>query len=101
MTPMAEIRANTVTVVDVEKMSVSAVIEDAGLSQPHGSALTRDGRYLYVSSNNLKGAYSPRHAFGDNEMTGTVTIIDTRSNKVVKVLELGANAAGIGTRPVE
>ena len=93
--------ANTVTVVDVEKMAVAAVIKDAGLSQPHGSALSRDGRYLYVTSNNLNGAYAPRHPFGDNEMPGTVTIIDTRSNEVVKVLELGAYAAGIGTRPVE
>jgi len=93
--------AGTVTVVDMEQMSVAAVIKGDGLSQPHGSALTRDGRFLYVTGNNLNGGYSARHAFGDNEKPGTVTIIDTSTNTIVKVLELGAHAAGIGTRPVE
>lgn len=93
--------ANSVTVVDMQSMSVVDIIEGNGLSQPHGSALSRDGRYLYVTNNNLKGAYSPRHDFGDNEMPGTVVVIDTKSHKIIKVLEVGAHAAGIGTRPVE
>ena len=93
--------AHTVTVVDIEKMSVSAVIEGEGISEPHGSTLTRDGRYLYVTGNNLRGGYTPRHDFGDNAMPGTVVIIDTRTNNIVKVLEVGAYAAGIGTRPVQ
>lgn len=93
--------ANTVTVVDMLAMSVVDVIEGDGLAQPHGSALSRDGRYLYVTSNNLKGAYRARHDFGDNELPGTVVVIDTESREIVKVLEVGAHAAGIGTRPVE
>jgi len=93
--------ANSVTVVDMQSMSVVDVIEGNGLSQPHGSALSRDGRYLYVTGNNLTGVYNPRNDFGDNEMPGTVVVIDTESHKIIKVLEVGAYAAGIGTRPVE
>ena len=93
--------AGTVTVVDMESMTVSDVIEGASLSQPHGSALTRDGRFLYVTGNNLNGNYTPDEAREDGANPGTVTIIDTSNNEIVKVLEVGPNAAGIGTRPVE
>ncbi len=90
--------ANTVTVLDVAKGVVAAVIEGNGLSQPHGAAVSPDGRYVYVSNNNLKGAYTPRYPFGDNEHAGTVTVIDTATNKIVKVIEVEEYAAGLGTR---
>ncbi len=93
--------ANSVTVVNMQSMSVVDIIEGNGLSQPHGSALSRNGRFLYITGNNLKGAYTPRHDFGDNEKPGTVVVIDTESHEIVKVLEVGAHAAGVATRPVE
>ncbi|WP_456425156.1 hypothetical protein [Rhodocaloribacter sp.] len=91
-------RANTVTVLDAKNRSVAAVIEGPGLSQPHGTALSPDGKRLYVSNNNLKGAYTPRYPFVDAPPPGVVTVIDTATNTVVKALEVGAYAAGMGTR---
>ncbi len=89
--------ANTVTVVDVENRSVAAVIEGHGLSQPHGSAISPDGRFVYIASNNLNGAYTPRYNFGDNAKAGTVTVINTETRTIEKVLEVGPNAAGLST----
>ena len=89
--------ANTVTVVDVENRSVAAVIEGNGLSQPHGSAISPDGRFVYIASNNLSGGYTPRYNFGDNAKAGTVTVINTETRTIEKVLEVGPNATGLST----
>src|SRR5690606_21245358 len=45
--------ANTITVVDLEKREVAAVIRGDGIAQPHGAAVSPDGRYIYISNNNL------------------------------------------------
>lgn len=88
--------ANTVTVVDLQARRVVKVIEGQGISQPHGSAVSPDGRYVYISNSNLKGAYTPRHSF--DEGLGTVVVIDTRTNEIAQVIEVGHYASGLGAR---
>ena len=86
--------SNTVSVVDLESRTVTATIEGNGLAQPHGAVLSADGRHLFVSNNNRKGAYTPT---GDNPDAGTITVIDTRTNEITKVIEVGTYPSGIGT----
>lgn len=74
--------ANTVTALDTETLQAQ-LIEDEGLARPHGSALSPDGQYLYVSNNNEDG---------------TVAVIDTGTNEVVELIEVGNEPAGLGTR---
>ncbi|GIV59631.1 MAG: hypothetical protein KatS3mg043_0720 [Rhodothermaceae bacterium] len=88
---------NSVTVVDVPAREVVTVIEGTGLSEPHGAALSPDGRYLFVSNNNLKGAYTPRYPFVDTPPPGTVVVIDTATHEIVKVMEIGPYGSGMGT----
>ena len=57
----------------------------------------RLGRRVYVSNNNLKGAYTPRYDLGDNPQPGTVVVIDTATNEIEKVIEVEAYATGLGT----
>ncbi|MBR9988274.1 MAG: YncE family protein [Gemmatimonadetes bacterium] len=95
--------ANTVTVINMSTHSVAAVISGAGLAQPHGVATSRDGRYVYISNNNLGRAHdmaagheahaAPAAAAGP----GTVVVIDTATREIVTVIEVGRNASGIGT----
>ena len=87
--------ASTVTVVDVENRSVAAAIEGDGVSQPHGAAISPDGRHVYIASNNLNGTYTPRYPFGDNDKPGTVAVINTETRAIEKVLEIGPNATGL------
>ncbi len=89
-------KANTISVIDMKEMEIARVIEGRGLSQPHGSAIGGGGRYLYVSSNNTDGGY--RSADDTKRTPGTVTVVDLKTNAIVKVIEVGGHAAGVGAR---
>ncbi len=90
--------SSTISVVSADSLAVIAEISGNGLSEPHGSVLSPDGKYLFVTSNNAKGAYQPRHPLGDNDNVGTATIVDTDTHEIVKVLEVGTYATGVGAR---
>ncbi len=86
--------SHTVSVVDLTNPSVKATIEGKGLAQPHGTALSPNGRYLFVSNNNRKGTYSPS---GSNPDAGTVTVIDTKTREITEIIEVGTYPTGVGT----
>ena len=85
--------AGTATAVSLEDRAVVSVVE--GLAQPHGSAMRADGKYVFISNNNMNGQYSGRYYFGYNP--GVVAIINTETKEVEKMLEIGPNATGLGT----
>jgi YVTN family beta-propeller protein len=107
--------ANTVTVVRTADWTVEAVIEDASFAEPHGIAITSDGKKLFVSNRNQKdpsaaeepgrmnhGAMSHEamsHEDGEGAPVrpGRVSVIDTNTLQVIAVIEVGAYAAGMGT----
>jgi YVTN family beta-propeller protein len=89
--------AHTVTVVDMESRSVDTVVEGEGLAQPHGSALSTDGKYLYISNNNRKGTFKDGGTNPSGDPNGTVTVINTETNNIEKIIEVGAYPSGIGT----
>jgi YVTN family beta-propeller protein len=90
-------RAHTVTVLNMETRSVERVIEGKGLAEPHGVAITPDGRTLYVSNNNRDGTYQPPQMSSAANPPGTVTVIDTETGTIEKIIEVGAYPTGIGT----
>ena len=96
-----------VTIVDMQTRTVVKTLEHEGIRQPHGVALSPDGRWLYVSNNNL-GAEAVRMMAGDHAAhmggaakgapgQGTVVVIDTQTQEVAQVITVGRNASGINT----
>lgn len=78
--------SNTVSVVEVGSWTETAALRHEGLDLPHGSAVTPDGRWVFISSNGSDGA------------PGSVAVIDTSGPEVVDVVPVGRNAAGLGLR---
>ncbi|MDR9419757.1 MAG: beta-propeller fold lactonase family protein [Gracilimonas sp.] len=88
---------NSIAVVNMESKMLEETIEGEGLAQPHGSALSKDGKYLFISNNNLNGSYNPEGIDDIQNLRGTVVVINTETRSIEKVIEVGKNATGIGT----
>lgn len=74
-----------------------------GFAQPHGSVVSPDGRYLFVSNRNTGGGgmagmsgHDMHGKDGDTSSHGWLTVIDLQSGAMVKQLMLGASPAGMG-----
>lgn len=102
-------KEDTVTIVETGSWEVAAVVEGPGLSQPHGAAVSPDGRYVFISNNNLDGGWAPEGwtAAGPEEEggdaappPGSVVVVDLESRSVVDVIPVGRNPNGLGLRPV-
>ena len=90
---------DAVIVVETGGWTVLERITAPGIVEPHGSAVTADGRYLFVSNRNLKGTYTPSREVENNADVGTVVKIDTQTWEVVQTIEVGAYPAGISIGP--
>ena len=91
--------ANAVAILDLATGTEVERISGHGLAEPHGSAVRPDGRYIYVSSNNLNAAFTPRYHREDNDSpNGSVVVIDANTFDIVKVIEVEQYPTGIGAQ---
>ena len=91
---------NEVVIVDVDTWEVVERIAGDGLLQPHGLVFSADGRWAFVSNNNKADHMAdPGHEGHGGETAddgdGNVTVIDTDTREVIKVIELGENVTGM------
>jgi len=70
-------------------------ISHPGFSMLHGSGLTQDDRYLYVSSRNTNGNFVPHFSVTGEGPPGTIGIIDTQTEEVIKFIEIEQHGAGL------
>jgi YVTN family beta-propeller protein len=86
--------SNDVSVIRTGVDTVVATISNIGPG-PHGIAITPDGRYAYVSCENVTAAIPPHHPTAGSKIPGFVAVIDLSTNQVIKEIEVGAFAAGV------
>ncbi|MGD8494579.1 MAG: YncE family protein [Gemmatimonadales bacterium] len=86
------LRANAVTFIDTSDWSIARVVEDPRFAQPHGIAVSADGKKLYVGNRNT----SAKDEDG-NAVDGFVAVIDTSTGNVIKLIEADHYPAGMGT----
>ncbi|KAA3610004.1 MAG: YncE family protein [Calditrichaeota bacterium] len=88
--------SNSVSAVNIVTKNVVNITGN-GLASPHGSALSKDGKYLFISNQNTNGDYIPNDSSGNASDTGTVVVINTSGNTIEKVIEVGKTPSGIGS----
>jgi DNA-binding beta-propeller fold protein YncE len=99
-------RSGAATVVDAATWTVRAVVRDSAFAEPHGVAVSRDGRTVYISSHGLQtGPSMPTPADtmhggmhageGATRGAGTVALIDADTRAVRKVVRVGRFAVAI------
>lgn len=104
--------ANTITAIDVEHMTVAVVLEDPGIRQPHGAALSADGRLVLISNTNVREPHDMMMMAADDQHDhqphvhhapdtrdvggpGSIAIIDVETRTLLGLVQVGQNATGI------
>ena len=77
---------------------IDQTITHPALKEPIGITTSSDGRFVFVASKNSLGDFQGRDAVHGQDPPGTVVVIDTASNEVVKVIEVGPGATTIESR---
>jgi DNA-binding beta-propeller fold protein YncE len=88
--------ANRVVVVDTRDWQVVDVLDHEAFAQPHGVALSPDGRWVFVSNRHQLGGAHEHHG-GKPTGKGTVLAICAATRTPDKVITVGNYAAGTGT----
>jgi YVTN family beta-propeller protein len=84
---------NAISVIHVPMRHVmSTITATATLAYPHGVDISADGRYVFVSNENLSHTYVPRY---NTDYVGNVCVIDHATGQIVKVLEVGKMPTGL------
>lgn len=87
-------RDGVVRAIDVGTQRVVAEVRDPALALPHGSAVSADGRRVFVSANNTDGAWAPA---GAGARPGALVVIDAGTRAVERTIPIGPNATGLTT----
>ena len=70
-------------------------ISHPGFRMLHGRDITADDKYVYVSSRNTDGRFEPYFEVEDEGPPGTIGIIDTQTDEVVKLIEIEQFGSGL------
>src|SRR6056297_2686010 len=62
--------SHSVSIINMETRMVEETIKGDGLAQPHGAVLSQDGKYLFITNNNLDGTYRTDGS-ADENLQGT------------------------------
>lgn len=85
--------ANTVSAIHIPMRHVmSTITSPTALAYPHGVDISRDGRYVFVSNENVSHNYSPRYNL---EYVGNISVIDHVSGQITKVIDVGKMPTGL------
>lgn len=83
---------NSVSVLHLPMRHVMNTITSTAFAYPHGCDVSEDGRYTFVSNENVSHRFIPRYTL---EYVGNIAVIDNVTGQVVKVLEVGKMPTGL------
>lgn len=91
--------SNDVSVIRVSDNQVVSTIKNPSFANPHGVAFTADGRYAYITNENLSGDFPAHHPTEGGGNIGNVQVIDTQTRQVIKTIEVEVDPTGIVVLP--
>lgn len=91
--------SHDVSVIRVADQQVVATIKHHDFANPHGVAFTADGRFAYITNENLDGSYTSHHPTEKGGNPGNVQVIDTQTLQVVKTIEVEVDPTGVVVLP--
>jgi len=97
-------RDDAVAFVDARTWRLERTVRGPGLAQPHGVVPTPDGRWLYVSNENVGAPAGGEHAgmqhdAPENSPEGRVVVIDTRRGTIARTIATGRQTTGLSFAP--
>ncbi|MFQ5639571.1 MAG: beta-propeller fold lactonase family protein [bacterium] len=92
-------RSNSVTVIRVADNQVETTISNNSFANPHGVAFSQDGRFAYITNENLNGNYAAHHPTLGGGNPGNVQVIDTQTLQVVRIIEVETDPTGVMVLP--
>ena len=105
--------ADRITAIDVESLEVMTILDDSRIRQPHGAAVSVDGRFVLISNTNVREPHDMMMMANEEEHDhhdhhddhdpgervvggpGSIAIIDAESGDLINFVEVGQNATGI------
>ncbi|MCK9408026.1 MAG: YncE family protein [Bacteriovoracaceae bacterium] len=84
----------SVSIINTTTRMVEHTIPNVGV-EPHGIAVSKDAKYLYVSCENLGESVPPHHATVGGMKPSFLKVIDIATRKVIASLELGNFGSGL------
>jgi DNA-binding beta-propeller fold protein YncE len=95
---------NELVVIDAATWTVKLRMKDAAFQQPHQVVFSRDGSTAFVTNNNkMDHMADPAHAGHAMPAAAggaaSLVVVETKTGRVVKTIELGRNLTGMGARP--
>jgi len=91
---VANRNSNSITAISTATRKGEYTIENVGV-EPHGVAVSKDGKYLYVSCENLGVSDPPHHPTTGGKKVGFLKIIEIAKKTVVASLEIGNFGSGM------
>ncbi|MFQ5436564.1 MAG: YncE family protein, partial [Anaerolineae bacterium] len=91
--------SNDVTVIRVADNQVETTIESESFANPHGVAFSSDGRFAYITNENLDGNFAAHHPTEGSGNPGNVQVVNTQTFQVVRTIEVEADPTGVVILP--
>ena len=88
--------SNSLSVLETSTRKIIKTIETIG-QQPHGVAVSNDGKMIIVTLENLINPTPEHHPTTGSKRVGKVVIIDANNFSILKEFEVGNYAAGIAS----
>ncbi|MFQ5628667.1 MAG: beta-propeller fold lactonase family protein, partial [bacterium] len=83
---VANLLSHNVSVIRVEDNQVAVTIENESFANPHGVAFSKDGRFAYITNENLDGSFEAHHPTEGGGNPGNVQVVDTETLEVIRTI---------------